>query len=115
MESERKKGSAELLVLAQLETRARHGYEIAQVIEERSKGLVSFQVASLYPVLNRLESKGWIEGKWVEQAEQRRRRFYKLTAEGRKVLAAQRKDWRGFLAAIARTAGLEPGTGGSNA
>lgn len=106
-EDGRKKGSAELLVLAQLEARPRYGYEIGQIIEQRSRGVVAFHAASLYPVLSRLEARGWIEGKWVEKAGQRRRRYYRLTTAGRKILAAQRKDWSEFLSAISRTAGLE--------
>jgi transcriptional regulator len=103
----RKKGSAELLVLAQLEGRPRHGYEIGVEIERRSEGAVSFQIASLYPVLYRLERKGLIAGRWVETAGQRRRRYYKLTPSGRKILATQRRSWSAFLNAVQRAAGLE--------
>src|SRR5215470_1032739 len=92
-----KKGSAELLILSLLEDRQRHGYEISKQIEARSKGTVRFRVASLYPLLYRLEDRGWIQGKWVEKPGQRRRRYYRLTAEGRRVLAAQRKGWRQFV------------------
>ncbi len=106
-ENARKKGSAELLVLAQLEGRPRHGYEIGVEIERRSEGAVSFQIASLYPVLYRLERKGLIAGQWVERAGQRRRRYYKLTPAGRKILAEQRRDWSAFLTALQRAAGLE--------
>lgn|SRR5487761_925290 len=106
-ENARKKGSAELLVLAQLESRPRHGYEIGVEIERRSGGAVSFQTASLYPVLYRLESKGLIAGQWVEAAGQRRRRYYKLTRTGRKMLAAQRRSWSAFMAALQRAGGLE--------
>src|ERR671918_338088 len=91
---ELKKGSAELLILSLVEDRARHGYEIAKLIELRSNGHLRFKVASLYPLLYRLEERGWIQGKWVEKAGERRRRFYKLTAEGRRVLAAQRATWK---------------------
>jgi len=105
-ENARKKGSAELLVLAQLEARPRHGYEIGVEIERRSQGEVSFQIASLYPVLYRLERKGLIAGRWVEAAGQRRRRYYKLTAAGRKVLSEQRRSWNAFLLALQRAAGL---------
>jgi PadR family transcriptional regulator len=97
---ELKKGSAELLVLSLIESRARHGYEIAKLIEARSGGALSFQVASLYPLLYRLEGRGWIEGRWVEKAGQRRKRYYRITASGRKVLAAQRTGWRQFVEAI---------------
>src|ERR1043165_1084479 len=90
---ELKKGSAELLILSLVEARARHGYEISKLIEARSDGVLSFRVASLYPLLYRLEKRGWIEGRWVEKAGQRRRRYYKLTKDGRKMLAAQRNTW----------------------
>lgn len=94
-------------MLAQLEGRDRHGYEIASEIERRSGGAVSFLPASLYPVLYRLERKGWISGRWVEAAGQRRRRFYRLTASGRKELASQRSSWATFLDGIRQTAGLQ--------
>jgi PadR family transcriptional regulator PadR len=106
-ENARKKGNAELLVLAQLEGRRRHGYEIGVEIERRSEGAVSFQTASLYPVLYRLEQKGMIAGQWVEGAGQRRRRYYKLTPAGRKMLSEQRRSWSAFLMAMQRAAGLE--------
>jgi transcriptional regulator len=102
-----KKGTAELLVLAQLEDGARHGYDIALRIEQRSSGAVSFNVASLYPILYRLEAQGAISGWWVERAGQRRRRFYKLTAAGRKRLLQQRQLWSAFMVAVQRAAGLE--------
>jgi PadR family transcriptional regulator, regulatory protein PadR len=104
---ELKKGSAELLILSLIEERARHGYEISKMIDSRSAGSVKFNVASLYPLLYRLEKRGWIEGKWVEKAGQRRRRYYKLTAEGRKVLKAQRSTWREFVEAINRITGVK--------
>ena len=103
----RKNGSAELLILAQLETRSRHGYEIGSEIERRSGGSVSFQPASLYPVLYRMERQGWIAGRWVEKQGQRRRRYYRLTALGRTELAAQRASWSEFLAGLRQTAGLQ--------
>ena len=104
---ELKKGSAELLILSLVEARPRHGYEISKLIEARSGGALSFHVASLYPLLYRLEKRGWIKGQWVEKAGQRRRRYYKLTPEGRKVLAAQRSAWESFVAAIGRITGTE--------
>ena len=99
-----KKGSAELLVLALLEDRQRHGYEIGKLIEQRSEGAISFQIASLYPTLYRLEKRGLIEGRWVEKAGTRRRRYYRLTAEGRRVLGRQRSVWQEFLEALDRVA-----------
>jgi transcriptional regulator len=101
-----KKGTAELLVLAQLEGRARHGYEIGQQIAARAAGGISFQPASLYPVLYRLERRGLIAGRWVEKVGQRRRRFYRLTPQGRRVLMAQRERWSAFIRAVQKAAGL---------
>ena len=104
---ELKKGSAELLILSLVEDRARHGYEISKLIESRSDGTLSFNVASLYPMLYRLEKRGWIEGRWVDKAEQRRRRYYRLTALGKKVLHAQRGAWQTFVTAISRITEIE--------
>src|SRR3954451_4030962 len=107
LDRELKKGSAELLILSLLENLPRHGYEISKLIEARSDGVLSFNVASLYPLLYRLEKRGWIQGRWVEKPGQRRRRYYKLTAEGKKVLAAQRHSWQEFVEAINRITGIE--------
>src|ERR671911_1787104 len=88
-----KKGSADLLILALVDEQALHGYEIARRIEERSHGTLRFTLASLYATLYRLEERGWIRGRWVEKAGQRRRCHYRITDEGKRVLAAQRADW----------------------
>ena len=104
---ELKKGSAELLILSLVEDQPRHGYDISKLIERRSDGALRFNVASLYPLLYRLEKRGWIQGRWVEKAGQRRRRYYRLTSEGRQVLAAQRKGWHNFVVAINRITGAE--------
>ena len=101
-----KKGSAELLVLALVEDRARHGYEIGKLIEERSDGVLKFHIASLYPMLYRLERRGLIAGRWVEKAGQRRRRYYRITAQGRRVLASHRTRWEEFITALTRVAGI---------
>ena len=99
---ELKKGSAELLILSLLEQRARHGYEISKLIEQRSEGVLQFNVASFYPLLYRLEERGFIDGRWVEKTGQRRRRYYRVTAEGRRVLAQQKKTWAAFVEAVRR-------------
>jgi transcriptional regulator len=104
---ELKKGSAELLILSLVEARPRHGYELSKLIASRSEGVVRYNVASLYPLLYRLERRGWLQGRWVEQAGQRRRRYYRLTAAGRKVLARQRSTWEAFVAAVNRIVGPE--------
>jgi PadR family transcriptional regulator, regulatory protein PadR len=103
---ELKRGSTELLILALLEDRPRHGYEIARLIGERSDGDITYHVASLYPSLYRLEDRGLIEGRWVEKAGQRRRRYYRLLPEGRKVLASQRSVWESFFVALDRVVKL---------
>ncbi|HJR33656.1 MAG TPA: PadR family transcriptional regulator [Gemmatimonadales bacterium] len=100
--NELKKGSAELLILSLLENEARHGYQLSRLIETRSRGSLSFNVASLYPLLYRLEKKGWVQGRWVERAGERRRRFYRLTPEGHKALGAQRRVWADFIKAVGR-------------
>jgi PadR family transcriptional regulator PadR len=102
LQREWKRGSAELLILSLVEARPRHGYEISKLIEQRSEGAVRFYVASLYPLLYRLEKRGWIRGRWVEKSGQRRRRYYRLTSQGRKVLASQIRGWREFVAGINR-------------
>jgi PadR family transcriptional regulator PadR len=107
LDRELKKGSAELLILSLVADQPRHGYDLSKLIEMRSGGLLSFRVASLYPLLYRLEKRGWIQGRWIEKPGQRRRRYYKLTADGAKVLASQRSTWREFVEAINRIAGME--------
>jgi PadR family transcriptional regulator len=106
LDRELKKGSAELLILSLVEDRPRHGYEIGQLIELRSSGVLRFNVASLYPLLYRLEKRGWMRGRWVEKSGQRRRRYYRLTPAGKKVLAAQRDGWQEFVGAINRITGI---------
>jgi len=104
---ELKKGSADLLILALVEQRARHGYEIGRLIEERSQGALSYHIASLYPTLYRLEDEGLVIGRWVEKTGQRRRRYYKITTAGREKLASERSVWQHFFLALDRVAGLK--------
>lgn len=104
---ELKKGSAEFLVLSLLEHEPRHGYELSKLIESRSRGVLSFHVASLYPLLYRMEDRGWISGRWVEKAGERRRRFYRITAQGVKVLAEQRASWKEFVVAVTSIVGVK--------
>jgi PadR family transcriptional regulator PadR len=107
LDRELKRGSAELLILSLLEARPRHGYELSKLIQTRSGGHLKFHIDSLYPLLYRLEERGWIKGAWVEKPEERRRRCYKVTAEGRRVLAQQRKTWAAFVEAVRRVTGDE--------
>jgi PadR family transcriptional regulator PadR len=107
VDRELKRGSAELLILSLIEKRARHGYEISKLIETRSEGALKFHVASFYPLLYRLEARGLVEGRWVEKAGQRRRRYYRLTARGRKMLRMRRSVWREFVEAMNRITAAE--------
>jgi len=104
--AELRRGSAELLILALIEDRPRHGYEIGKLIEARSDGRLAFRIPSLYPVLCRLEERGLIAGRWVEKDGQRRRRFYRLTPQGRHVLASERSRWEDFISALSAVARL---------
>ena len=104
---ELKKGSAELLILSLVDDQARHGYDIARMIELRSQGTLSFHAASMYPLLYRLEGRALIKGRWLEKAGERRRRMYRITPKGREVLAAQRSGWREFVEAINRVTAID--------
>ncbi len=107
LDQEWKKGSAELLILSLLEDQPRHGYDIGKLIECRSGGSLRFHIASLYPLLYRLEHRGLIQGRWVEKPNQRRRRYYRLTGQGQKTLAQQRQSWWEFVNAVGRITGVE--------
>ena len=107
LDRELKKGSAELLILSLLEDQSRHGYDLSKLIEARSQGVLKFNVASLYPLLYRLEKRGWIRGRWIEKPGQRRRRYYTLTQAGAQMLKSQRSTWRAFAEAISRIAGID--------
>ena len=107
LDRELKKGAAELLLLSLLDARPRHGYELGKLIETRSGGRLVFHIDSLYPLLYRLEERDWIKGSWVEKAGERRRRFYRLTAAGRRVLARQRETWGTFVEAVRLVTGGE--------
>ena len=111
LDRELKRGSAELLILSLLDARPRHGYDLSKLIEARSRGQLKFHIDSLYPLLYRLEERGWIKGTWIEKPDERRRRVYKLTPEGRRVLADQKKAWAAFVEAVGRVTGGEHGVG----
>src|SRR6187431_3400883 len=105
---ELKRGSTELLILALLDERDRHGYDLARLIDERSAGAITFHAASLYPTLYRMEERDLIDGRWVEKAGQRRRRYYRLTPAGRRTLVRQRGMWAAFMTGLHRVAGVRP-------
>jgi transcriptional regulator len=103
---ELKKGSVELLILSLLEVEPRHGYELGKLIESRSGGRLQFQISSLYPVLCRMDDRGWIKGRWVERKGQRRRKYYKITKRGQSTLAAKRATWLEFAESVNQVLGL---------
>ena len=105
LDRELKRGSAELLILSLLDAQPRHGYDLSKLIHARSGGHLTFHIDSLYPLLYRLEERGWIKGTWVEKPGERRRRFYKVTPVGRRVLAQQRETWEAFVEAVRRVTG----------
>lgn len=107
LDRELKRGSAELLILSLLDARPRHGYELSKLIDARSGGKLTFHIDSLYPLLYRLEERGWIKGVWVEKPDERRRRLYRVTAKGRRVLAQQKETWETFVEAVRRVTGDE--------
>ena len=104
--AELKRGSMELMILAALEDRPRHGYEIGKLLEKRSDGQLEFRVSTLYSALYRMEDRDWIKGLWVEKPGERRRCRYSLTPEGKKILARQRKEWAAFAAMVNQVAGV---------
>jgi len=103
---EAKKGTAELVVLSLLDQQSLHGYELTKLIDERSGGALTFNFASLYATLYKLEERKWIQGRWVEKPGQRRSRYYTITARGKEVLATQRREWQQFFALIGDLAGV---------
>jgi PadR family transcriptional regulator PadR len=107
IERDLKRSSASVLVLALLEEEPLHGYEIGKRIEARSGGKIAFNAASLYPLLYRLEDRGWIAGQWQQKSGERRRRFYRITAEGRRTLAGERGLWRSFVTALDNVVNLK--------
>jgi transcriptional regulator len=102
-----KRGAAELMILALLDAQPRHGYDLSKLIEARSGGRLKFHIDSLYPLLYRLEEREWIKGTWVEKPEERRRRVYKLTPAGRRVLGDQRRTWEAFVESVRLVVGGE--------
>ena len=99
-------GTLDMLVLKILMRGHLHGYAIAQLIQQLSDDLLRVEEGSLYPALQRLELNGWIDGEWGLSANNRRARFYKLTADGRKHLAAESVRYRRVTGAVARIMGF---------
>ena len=100
-------GTLDVLVLKILAAGPQHGWGISLRIQQLSEDVLQVNQGSLYPALYRLEGRGWIQGRWVEKPGQRSRRHYRLTAQGRKVLAEQRRGWRQFVVAMRRITGID--------
>ena len=94
------RGSAELAVLALLEEQSLYGFDIAKQIEERTGGALRFTMASLYPMLYELENRGSLKAQWEANPAGRDRRYYSLTAKGRKELEPLRREWKAFFVAL---------------
>ena len=99
-----KRGTAELAILSVLEAGELHGYEIARRIERETHGKLRFTLASLYPLLYRMEKRGWVRGEWQVGETGRRRRCYRLTAKGKKKVAPLRAEWRELFEALRQLA-----------
>jgi PadR family transcriptional regulator PadR len=107
LDSKVKQGSSELIILTLLSQREMHGYEIGKQIEELSDGVLRFEMASLYPALYRMLQKGWLEAYWETSPAGRKRRYYRLTKNGRRQIRALRRSWQQFLGALNRIARLQ--------
>ena len=94
------RGTLDLLILRTLDLRPMHGVAIADRISQVTRGAFQVKAGSLFPALHRLEQEGWIEGQWQESAEGRRVRSYRLTRDGRRQLAAEKKTWMRIVEAM---------------
>ena len=99
-------GTLDMLILKALSLGPTHGYGVLLRIEETSKGLLALEQGSLYPALNRLEDRGFIDSQWGKSANNRRAKFYSLTKAGRKELDRARSEWTRHTAAVCRVLGL---------
>jgi len=100
-------GSLDMLILRTLSRRDLHGYGILHFIQQSSDNELLVEEGSLYPALQRLELHGWIDGVWGVTSKNRRARIYKITAAGRKQLAAETRKYAKLTLAIARVMGAE--------
>jgi len=100
------RGSGELAILSLLAEQPLYGFEIAKQIGERTGGALKFTLASLYPLLYEMEKRGWLEAHWQQNQAGRDRRYYRLTAAGRRQLTPLREEWRSFFQALDALAGV---------
>lgn len=93
-------GTLEVLILKTLTAGPRHGYGIARWLEESTANVVQVEEGSLYPALYRMEKRGWIEAEWSVSEQNRRVKLYRLTADGRRHLRSEVREWERFIDAI---------------
>jgi len=94
------RGTLDLLILKTLSLEPMHGWGISQRIQELSRGLLDVNQGSLYPALQRLEHRGWITSRWDTTENNRRAKYYRLTADGRRGLEREAEDWRRYAGAV---------------
>jgi len=94
------RGTLDLLILKTLTLEPMHGWGISQRIQQFSRGVLDVNQGSLYPALQRLELKGWISAEWRTTENNRRARYYRLTAQGRRALGAETETWRRYVSAV---------------
>jgi len=104
--TELKRGTAELAILSVLEQGPLHGYQIGRRIAEESGGALQFTLAALYPLLYRMERRGWLRAEWQTGESGKRRRCYQLTPRGRKMLKPMRAEWAELFRVMRRVAGV---------
>jgi transcriptional regulator len=94
------RGTLDLLILKTLALEPQHGWGISQRIQQLSADALQVGQGSLYPALQRLELRGWIDGTWRPMGPERRARYYQLTRTGRRALDAETTRWRGYVATV---------------
>jgi PadR family transcriptional regulator PadR len=95
-------GTLDVLVLRALSTGPMHGYAVARFIRDGSDGSFKVLDGALYTALHRMEERGWVESEWGSSDKQKRARFYRLTAAGRRALRSETQSWNDYVAAVAR-------------
>lgn len=103
------KGSTEVIILSLLSENAMYGYELAQRIENESEGFLRFREGTLYPALKKLENQGLVESYWQDSTEGPRRKYYKITTTGNKVLSELKQEWNIFQRVMNKIVGVPHG------
>ena len=104
------RGTLDLLVLKALDGGARHGYAVSEWIQGVTEGTLLVEEGTLYPALHRLARRGWVEAEWGLSDNNRRAKYYRLTAQGRRHLSSEAARWRRYSSAVAKALAAEGGT-----